>query len=57
MHASLESGVYFLEEATSSSFGEKTLFNVYANRVRAVTAYPRSGQAPAKLQGFKSEIR
>ena len=57
MHASLESGVYFLEEATSSSFGEKTLFNVYANRVRAVTAYPRSGQAPAKLQGFRSEIR
>ena len=49
--------VCFFEEATSSSFGDKTISpdNVYANRVSAVTAchalWSRAG-----FQGFRSEI-
>ena len=53
MHSSLELGTYvcFLEEATSSSFGDKIIFNC----VRVITAchalWSRVG-----LQGFRSEI-
>ena len=49
--------VRFLEEATSSSFGDTDhfSFNVYASRVRAVTAC-HALRSRAGLQGFRSEI-
>jgi len=49
--------VCFLEEATSSSFGDRhfPLFFVYANRVRAITAC-HALRLSAEYQSFSSEI-
>ena len=64
MHSSLELGIFFLEEATSSSFGDKTIsllmsVSQYANRVRAVAAchaLRHALRSRAGGQGFRSEI-